>query len=55
MNPLQRLIFSAAVRDPLTAGRVEAFAARTARATSLLSPRTLARAALVNAARTAVP
>jgi hypothetical protein len=40
MNPLQKLIFSAAVRDPVTAERVEAFAARAAR---------------VNAARTAVP
>ena len=55
MNPLQKLIFSAAVRDPVTAERVEAFAARTARATSLLAPRTLARAVRVNAARTAVP
>jgi 2-polyprenyl-6-methoxyphenol hydroxylase-like FAD-dependent oxidoreductase len=55
MNPLQKLIFSAAVRDPVTAARVEAFASRSARATSLLSPRALARAARVNAARTAVP
>jgi 2-polyprenyl-6-methoxyphenol hydroxylase-like FAD-dependent oxidoreductase len=50
-NALQKLIFSAATRDPVTAERVEAFAARTARATSLLSPRTLARAALVSAGR----
>jgi menaquinone-9 beta-reductase len=55
MNPLQKLIFSAATRDPVTAERVEAFASRTARASSLLSPRTLARAAFVNAARTAHP
>jgi hypothetical protein len=51
LNPLQRLIFSAATRDATTAARVEAFAARTARASSLFSPRTLGRAALVNARR----
>ena len=64
-SPVQRLIFSAAVADPVTAARVEDFAARLERPRRLLSPRTLGRAALVNvrerapatrrAARTAAP
>ena len=64
-SPVQRLIFSAAVTDPVTAARVEDFAARLERPGKLLSPRTLGRAALVNArnrapaprraARTAAP
>jgi 2-polyprenyl-6-methoxyphenol hydroxylase-like FAD-dependent oxidoreductase len=54
MSPVQRLIFSAAVEDPVTAGRVEDFAARFERPRRLLSPRTLARAARVNA-RTRAP
>ena len=63
--PPQRLLFAAAVHDPVTARRVGAFAAREIRPHELLSPRTLARAALVMArarpsraphgARTAAP
>ena len=63
--PPQRLLFAAAVHDPVTARRVAAFAAREIRPHELLSPRALARAALVSvrergprpvrAARTAAP
>jgi 2-polyprenyl-6-methoxyphenol hydroxylase-like FAD-dependent oxidoreductase len=50
-NRLMRTIFSAAPHDPVTAERVEAFAARTIRPHQLMSPATLARAARVNARR----
>ena len=63
--PPQRLLFAAAVHDPVTARRVADFAAREIRPHELLSPRALARAALVTArhrraaprraARTAAP
>ena len=54
MAPPQRLLFTAAVRDPVTARRVADFAAREARPHTLLSPRALARAGLV-VARTRAP
>ncbi len=63
--PPQRLLFAAAVHDPVTARRVVDFAAREIRPHQLLSPRSLARAALVTSrargprpwrtARTAAP
>ena len=49
--PPQRLLFAAAVHDPVTARRVGAFAAREIRPHQLLAPRVLARAALVTARR----
>ena len=54
MAPPQRLLFAAAVHDPVTARRVADFASREARPHTLLSPRALARAAVV-VARTRVP
>jgi 2-polyprenyl-6-methoxyphenol hydroxylase-like FAD-dependent oxidoreductase len=48
MNPVQRLLFSAAVHDPVTAEHVEAFAARFIRPSGLLAPAALARAARVS-------
>lgn len=47
--PPQRLLFAAAVHDPVTAARVADFAAREILPHQLLSPRTLSRAALVMA------
>ena len=54
MAPPQRLLFAAAVHDPVTARRIADFAAREVRPHTLLSPRALARAALV-VARTRAP
>jgi 2-polyprenyl-6-methoxyphenol hydroxylase-like FAD-dependent oxidoreductase len=54
MAPPQRLLFAAAVHDPVTAGRVADFAAREVRPHALLSPRALARAGIV-VARTRAP
>jgi 2-polyprenyl-6-methoxyphenol hydroxylase-like FAD-dependent oxidoreductase len=53
MSPVQRLLFSAAQDDPVTGDRLELFAARLARPGSLLSPRSLGRAAFVVARRRA--
>jgi 2-polyprenyl-6-methoxyphenol hydroxylase-like FAD-dependent oxidoreductase len=54
MAPPQRLLFAAAVHDPVTARRIADFAGREVRPHTLLSPRALARAALV-VARTRAP
>jgi menaquinone-9 beta-reductase len=51
LNPVQRVLFSAAVHDPATAEHVEAFAARVIRPSRFLAPRPLARAAAVNLRR----
>jgi menaquinone-9 beta-reductase len=48
MNPVQRLLFSAAARDPQTAELVHRYAERSISPRRLLSPRALARAAAVN-------
>lgn len=48
-NPIERLIFSAATRDQATARRFHAFGNRSIGVTQFLSPRTLGRAAWVNA------
>ncbi len=45
LNRLERLLFSAAAVDPVTAHHVEAFASRTVRVRDLLAPRALVRAA----------
>ncbi len=47
--PPQRLLFAAAVHDPVTALRIEDFASRTTLPHDLLSPRSLSRAARVMA------
>jgi len=51
MSPPERLIFSAAVHDPKLAALIEALAARMIGPSEFLTPRTLARAARVNATR----
>jgi 2-polyprenyl-6-methoxyphenol hydroxylase-like FAD-dependent oxidoreductase len=51
LNPVERLLFSAAVHDQATAEHVEAFAARVIRPGRFLAPRALARAAVVNVRR----
>jgi 2-polyprenyl-6-methoxyphenol hydroxylase-like FAD-dependent oxidoreductase len=48
LNPVQRLLFSAAVKDPRTAAVFHRYAERSIPARRLLAPRTLARAARVN-------
>jgi len=47
-NPIQKLMFSAAVRDRRTARLLHAFAAREIPVRRFLSPGALARAALIN-------
>jgi 2-polyprenyl-6-methoxyphenol hydroxylase-like FAD-dependent oxidoreductase len=49
MNPVQRVLFSAAARDPRTAARVHRYAERSIPPRRLLAPPALARAAWVNA------
>jgi 2-polyprenyl-6-methoxyphenol hydroxylase-like FAD-dependent oxidoreductase len=49
MNPVQRLLFSAAARDPRTAARLHRYAERSISPRRLLAPPALARAAWVNA------
>lgn len=51
LSPVQRVLFSAAVDDPVTADRVDAFAARLIRPHQLLAPTAFARAVAVNARR----
>jgi 2-polyprenyl-6-methoxyphenol hydroxylase-like FAD-dependent oxidoreductase len=53
-DPLSKLIFAAAVHDPVTAEHVEAFASRFIRPSRFLAPRALLRAALVNRRHRAV-
>jgi menaquinone-9 beta-reductase len=48
LNPIERLIFSAAARDAAMADHMEAFGTRNARGRSFLSPRALMRAGAVN-------
>jgi menaquinone-9 beta-reductase len=48
MNPVQRLLFSAAARDPRTAARLHRYAERSIPPRRLLAPPSLARAAWVN-------
>lgn len=48
-NPIEKLSFSAAARDPKAAHRVSEFGARTVPATSLLTPAAVAHAVRVNA------
>jgi menaquinone-9 beta-reductase len=48
MNPIQRVLFSAAARDPQTAALFHRYAERSAPPRSLLAPRALARAARVS-------
>jgi flavin-dependent dehydrogenase len=55
MNPLQRLLFSAASRDPRTAALLARYAERSIPPRRLLGPRALARAARVNAGRRKAP
>jgi hypothetical protein len=47
MNPVQRLLFSAAAQDPQTAARFHRYAERSIPPRRLLGPRSLARAARV--------
>jgi hypothetical protein len=49
LTPLERLIFSAATRDPVTAEHFQALGARTIGVREFLAPAALARAAWVNA------
>lgn len=49
LQPAERLLFSAAARDPGLAATMEAFGTRSVPARTVLSPRTLARAARINA------
>jgi 2-polyprenyl-6-methoxyphenol hydroxylase-like FAD-dependent oxidoreductase len=49
MNPVQRMLFSAATRDPQTAALFHRYAERSIPPRRLLSPRTLGRAARVSA------
>jgi len=49
LNPMERFLFAAAARDDLTALRLEAFATRTVGPQALGRPRTIGRAAAVNA------
>jgi 2-polyprenyl-6-methoxyphenol hydroxylase-like FAD-dependent oxidoreductase len=49
MNPIQRLLFSSATRDPQTAALFHRYAERSVPPHRLLSPRALGRAALVTA------
>jgi menaquinone-9 beta-reductase len=51
LTPVQRLIFSAAVRDPAVAARTEAFASRLIGPRELLAPRWLLRSARVSLSR----
>jgi flavin-dependent dehydrogenase len=48
LNPMERLLFSAAARDEVMAGRMEAFGSRNVPVRKFLSPRNVARAAAVN-------
>jgi menaquinone-9 beta-reductase len=48
LNPVERLTFSAAARDPALADRFEAFGTRNIPVRSFLSPRAIARAGVVN-------
>jgi menaquinone-9 beta-reductase len=50
MNPVQRLLFSGAARDPQLAGLVHRYAQRSVGPRRLLAPSALARAARVNVA-----
>jgi 2-polyprenyl-6-methoxyphenol hydroxylase-like FAD-dependent oxidoreductase len=47
-NPLERLLFSAAAKDPVSAHHLAAFAGRTIGVREFLEPRALARAAWIN-------
>jgi hypothetical protein len=48
-NPIERLMFSAAARDPVCADHVFAFGSRCIGVTAFLSPSAMARAIWVNA------
>jgi menaquinone-9 beta-reductase len=48
LNPMERLIFSAAARDPAMADHMEAFGTRNIPVRAFLSPRALGRAGVVN-------
>jgi menaquinone-9 beta-reductase len=48
LNPVERLMFSGAARDPALADRFEAFGTRNIPVRSFLSPRAIARAGVVN-------
>jgi menaquinone-9 beta-reductase len=49
LSPVERLMFSAATRDPEIASHVDAFAARLIRPARFLGPRAVGRALRVNA------
>jgi hypothetical protein len=54
-NPVQRLLFSAAARDPSTAATLHRYSERSAPPRRLLSPRVLARAAHASARALVAP